>query len=337
MDGADTLERATDGANLTATINSLLERENPAEHLTKFVQEEINAALTENLTSASEASVATTRSSRKRSRELAWCDVLLGTGIAVPSTEFNTPNHFVEMDQLQQAMFLRRIGLNSREEGLLRTKIKEALKLKSIPSPSSMTWADVPAILHGHVPSDTSLQDPPHVSSSEFGDAVILSIIETMKKKFRRVSEMEVVVRVFLMVMIAVSGDCDIWVELQPSVPGHSTFTDFLIRIRSGDTKRFIEVKRTNVNVDLTSATNETAQALREAQILLCTEKVKSPMPFLLTNGTIWSFGSAAKHSDTKIELTHVGNVMINTTNLSDWTRMINYLRAFLCGTWPPT
>ena len=50
MDGADTLEHATDGANLTATINSLLERENPAELLTKFLQEEINAALTENLT-----------------------------------------------------------------------------------------------------------------------------------------------------------------------------------------------------------------------------------------------------------------------------------------------
>ena len=262
--------------------------------------------------------------------------MLQGTGIAVPSTEYNSPNHFVDMSQPQQALFLRRIGigLNSREEGLLRTKIKEALELKSIPSPSLMKWSDVPAILHGQVPSDTQLEDPPDVSSSLFDDAVIQSIIEIMTKKFRRVSEMEVVVRVFLMVMIAVSGDCDIWVELQP---GHSTFTDFLIRIRSGDTKRFIEVKRTDVNVDLTSATKETAQALREAQILLCTEKVKSPMPFLLTNGTVWSFGSAAKHSDTKIELTHVGNVMINTTDLSDWTRMINYLRAFLCGTWPPT
>lgn len=218
-------------------------------------------------------------------RELAWCDVLEGTDIVIPSTEYNSPYHFMDMSQPQQASFMQRMGLDTRENVLLRTKIKEALESKSVPSPSSMKWADVPAIFHGDVPRDTPLQDPPDVSSSVFDDAIIQSIIEIMTSKFRRVSEMEVVVRVFLMVMIAVSEDSEIRVELQPSMTSHSTFTDFLICIRSGDTKRFIEVKRTDINVDLTSETNETAQALREAQILLCTAKVKSPMPFLLTNG----------------------------------------------------
>lgn len=175
-----------------------------------------------------------------------------------------------------------------------------------------MKWSDVPAILHGDVPRDTPLQDPPDVTTSVFGDAIIQSIIEIMRSKFRRVSEMEVVVRVFLMVMIAVSEDSDIKVELQPSVTSHSTFTDFLIWIITRDEKRFIEVKRTGINVDLTS----TAQALREAQILLCSEKVKSPMPFLLTNGTSWS---AAKYTDSKIELTHVWNVSCSITTLHCW------------------
>lgn len=262
--------------------------------------------------------------------------MLEGTDIVVPSTEYNSPYHFMDMSQPQQALFIQRLELDTRGDLLLRTKIKEALKSKSVPSPSSMKWADVPAILHGDVPiARTLLQDPPDVSIGVFDDAIIQSIIEIMASKFRRVSEMEVVVRVFLMVMIAVSEDSDIRVELQPSMTSHSTFTDFLICIRSGDKKRFIEVKRTDINVDLTSETNETAQALREAQILLCTEKVKSPMPFLLTNGTSWSFGSAAKYSDTKIELTHVWNVSSDIATLDSWKMMIKHLRAFLCGTWP--
>lgn len=285
-------------------------------------------------------SVATTRSSRKRSRELAWCDVLEGTGLVVPSREFNTPYHFMEMDQEQQATFLARMGLDERGSALLRTKLNEALQSKGVPSPSTMKWSDVPAILHGGLPRDFLLQNPPDVSSSSssvFDDDVIKSIIEIMASKFRRLSEMEVVVRVFLMVMIAASDCSDIWVELQPSVKGHSAFTDLLIYIKCGEERRFIEVKRTAIHADLSTQTDETAQVLREAQILLCTEKVKSPMQFLLTNGASWSFGSAAKYSDTKIKLTDVWNASCSMSTLESWKMMIMHLRAFLSGTWPLT
>lgn len=245
----------------------------------------------------------------------------------------------MEMNQDQQRFFIQRLGLEARDEALLMANIKEALKMKKIPTPSAMKWSDVSAILQGDIPLIHSpLQDPPDVSFSVFDDAVIQSIIKIMTNKFRRVSEMEVVVRVFLMVMIAVSEieDGDIRVELQPSVRNHSTFTDFLICItRLGETLRFIEVKRTDISVDLTSESNETAQALREAQILLCSAKVSSPMPFLLTNGLVWSFGSAAKYSDTKIELTQVSNVFCDIATLHGWKTMIQHLRAFLCGTDP--
>ena len=91
----------------------------------------------------------------------------------------------------------------------------------------------------------------------------------------------------------------------------------------------YIEVKRTGINVDLTPESDETAQTLREAQTLLCSEKVKSPMPFLLTNETSLSFWSAAKYSDSKIELTHVWNVSCSITTLWGWKMMIKHLRAF--------
>lgn len=52
-----------------------------------------------------------------------------------------------------------------------------------------------------------------------------------MVKKFRRLSEAEVVIRVFLMVLIAVADDDDIRVELEPTFKDHATFTDFIIWI----------------------------------------------------------------------------------------------------------
>ena len=203
--------------------------------------------------------------------------------------------------------------------------------------PNPLFNGDVPAILHGNVPqAATPLQEPPEFSSNVFGDAVIKSIMETMRSKFKRVSEMDVVVRVFLMLLIAVSDySGDIKIELEPSVSGHSTFTDFLISIIASGEKWFIEVKRTSISTDLSSETEETAQALREAQILLCTEKVKSPVQFLLTNGTTWSFGSATRDSDTKIKLTHVWNMSCNIGTVHDWKMMIAHLKLFLCGTFP--
>ena len=109
-------------------------------------------------------STASSRRSRKRAREIAWCDVLEGTGILLPATEFITPHHFVDMNQSQQESFLTPMGLASREQDLLKTKLQEALESKPVPSPSAMKWSDVPAILHGKLPShDTPLVEPPDV------------------------------------------------------------------------------------------------------------------------------------------------------------------------------
>ena len=276
-------------------------------------------------------STASSRSSRKRAREIVWCDVLEGTGILIPATEFNTPHHFVDMNQSQQESFLTRLGLASREQDLLKTKLQEALESKPVPSPSAMKWSDVPAILHGKLPShDTPLVEPPDVTSDLFTDAILESIIHILPMKVRRLSEMEVVVRVFLMVLIAVS-------DKQPTVKDHASFTDFLIWItnRVGEV-RFIEVKRADISVDLTVEADSTAQTLREAHVLLCSRADVKALPFVLTNGASWSFGIAAKHSASKLLLKSVHNVLCSITTLSGWKLAINNLRAFLYGSWPP-
>ena len=54
----------------------------------------------------------------------------------------------------------------------------------------------------------------------------------------------------------------------------HKTFTDFLFVYENGVIKGFIEVKKRGLSADLNAATNETAQAIREAHILLLEKNI---------------------------------------------------------------
>ena len=80
---------------------------------------------------------------------------------------------------------------------------------------------------------------------------------------------------------------------------------------------RFIEVKRSDISVDLTVEADSTAQTLREAHVLLCSRADVKALPFVLTNGVSWSFGIAAKHSASKLVLKSVHNVLCSITTLS--------------------
>ncbi len=114
--------------------------------------------------------------------------------------------------------------------------------------------------------------------------------------------------------------------QLQPFVLGHSTFTDFLFVIANGGGPiGFIEVKRTSEHTDLTSETDTTAQALREAQILICKDHGVESLPFILTNGSMWSYGVAAKHSFTKITLRSVHNIHCELATKNGWEKAMKY------------
>lgn len=74
--------------------------------------------------------VSSTRSSRKRAREVVWVDVFMGdTDVVIPSDEFNTPDHFNTMTASQQARFLRGYNMEDNLENV-RRKVTECLSFK---------------------------------------------------------------------------------------------------------------------------------------------------------------------------------------------------------------
>ena len=103
-----------------------------------------------------------------------------------------------------------------------------------------MSYQDPPRIMTGtiprpSVPSDHYKHDPSDILETFMG------IVEN---KVWNSSEMEVVVRVFLVVIDAVK-DLPVIVRLQPSQDYHTTFTDILFLLSdSGKEVCLIEVKR---------------------------------------------------------------------------------------------
>ena len=85
-------------------------------------------------------------------------------------------------------------------------------------------------------------------------------------------SEMEAVLCV-LFVLEAIKKELNVTVSVQPSIEGHSVFTDFLFRLYDDQKPLcFIEMKRASDYTNITLGTSSVAQALREAHMLLCSE-----------------------------------------------------------------
>lgn len=263
-----------------------------------------------------------------------------GTGIQISDEEYIKPYHFADMNETQQCNFMRRLGLDSENQQFIKVKIKELMQCRAIPSPSAMKWENVKSILHGELPESASQPVPiDDITDSRVSEDFLQLIVALVQKKFRRQSEMEVVVRIFLLVLFVVADlESNIRVELQPSCHGHSAFTDFLIKVTTPlNQVRIIEVKRPDVGVDLLLELDTTAQALREAHILLCNDnQIESPMPFILTNGNVWSCGQAARHTLSKITLESVHTVFCDLSNISGWKSAMKHIKAYISGTWPP-
>ena len=74
----------------------------------------------------------------------------------------------------------------------------------------------------------------------------------------------------------------------------------------------FIEVKSLNTYTSLGAQLQPTAQALREAHILLDKMPAESKLNFILTNSMMWSFGVAQKVGN-KIKLLNYFNIYLNS------------------------
>ena len=162
-----------------------------------------------------------------------------------------------------------------------------------------MKWKDVSKILDGKLPSTNIL---PTVEGETLSDWLKHDMKRYSKVLTNR-SEMEATIRVLSVVMEvvmeAVEEHADIKIELQPSLSNHLIY----LSSSEGSPLLIIEVKNSDVNT-MFGENDCTAQVLREAHITLQDEKCnRQKLPFILTNGAIWSVGIAAKDAH-KIKVT---------------------------------
>ena len=197
-----------------------------------------------------------------------------------------------------------------------------------------MKWSDVARIVYGPIPQTSSVQQ-------EMGTVPLakeLEMVLTRVESFLcRSSEAEAVIRVFIMVVAAIPNTGNIKLSLQPSVSGHSVFTDFLFLATddaSGWPLTFIEVKRFSDSADLSAQYESTAQTYREAQILLCESEWArqglNELGFVLSNSEMWSFAYAKRRAN-RIVITKRFSMYVRDCR----ERVLFCLRSLLMGQWP--
>ena len=130
----------------------------------------------------------------------------------------------------------------------------------------------------------------------------------------------------------------ELWIQLQPSVPNHPVVTDVLITAHNttGTTSlAFIEVKRTSLATHLYLKTDETAQPLRKAQILLQGCINDHQPPFILTNSVERSFGLVQKCGANHIKIVDCFDVHIPVTpEVANVKDLVSLLRQVLNRKW---
>ena len=192
---------------------------------------------------------------------------------------------------------------------------------------------EIPTAREEHVPEE-KIQVPQSLVDN----------LTVVMKYFSNRSEMEANLRVAMVVMGAVccANPPEIVIELQPSLPDHTAVTDFLIVSceRNENTPlAFIEVKKPEITTSLTMRSDASAQALREAHILLQNCKSEKQLPFLLTNSILWSFGLAKKRGPHHISLEDHFTLFVSMEH-PDVTRekmkqLVTIVRQVLKGQWP--
>lgn len=253
-------------------------------------------------------SVQSKRSSRKRSREIYWSEILAGTDADFGDDEYVSTQSFAEMNEAQKSHFFKQREVSDATKKIIVDKLLRALGKEALPLPSNMTWKDAEKILDAIKYDETELmKDLPEHTDTE-------DIFSKLEKIFANKSEMDACIRIIFLLYYVFRNVKGLQIEAQPSFSGHSTFTDFIIRLSVNDKiLLLIEVKRSDINTSLRLRNKETAQIIREVHIALATRD-DSELPFLLTNSIDWSFG-LARRKGSKIEIFSVKHVDLHATN----------------------
>ena len=197
-----------------------------------------------------------------------------------------------------------------------------------LPSPSRMTWEDVNKVLVGEIPKPTQEETMVMINQEE---------IKAMKKRFdfsdttiEKYSEADASARVLVLLLEVVQNiqEVKVSIKCQPTLSGHSTFSDYLINVIHPNKLMIIEVKKFSVTCNLSLPSNEVAQVLREVQILMGNHKHRSSVTFVLTNSMDWSFG-VAERSGEKVKV--VSTCHYNTA-VQDITSVYQHFKACLAN-----
>ena len=160
-----------------------------------------------------------------------------------------------------------------------------------------MTWPDAKRILASEDFRDESelMKDLPTVEERVVQQ--LKNAIVGVNDIFENATKMDACVRILQVLIVVFSTIPEdkrkkVMIHCQPSVDGHTAVTDFLIVIKEDEKpKLLIEAEKASINTDLRLRSDQTAQVIRELHIIAGHD----PLPFILTNAMLWSFGLGMK------------------------------------------
>ena len=253
---------------------------------------------------------ASSSSSKRRKIELSWSEVIDNTTIqderkaivAEVLSELASPMEFSTMiSKRLQCAACKEAEIEGWDEELCRIILQLD---KGLPAPSNMKWSHVHLILDGNIPTNNLLLKDLPVTTEELKTA-LLSKYDFLNHFVANCSEADACQRVVAVLYFIFEQvrDRDILMECQPII----SFTDFLIKVNSGSKSVLIKVKKSAIKTSLMLKTEESAQMLREAHIMITNNKIKELL-FILTNSSDWSIGIAQEAGGNKIKVTTVKN-----------------------------
>jgi hypothetical protein len=282
------------------------------------------------------SSTTTTTSSRKRKRAVVWAEVLeLITGLDDPTTveeniqrSGSTPEMFLSLSTGAREALATYWGIPGWSVNV-EEAIKTVIQAKVLPPPTATSASDIGSILAGKIPSPTMLY---HVPLYKISDST-KAHLQVLSDRFGHTTESEVLIRVVAYVAEVVQS-LDVTVNLDASIQFHPRFTDLFVIWCNNQPVTLVEVKRTKFNTVLREESDETAQVLREVQIVLLSYPKVTALPFVLTNSLTWSFGYAMRKGSRIVVAKHASIMLGGTSADENVQRMLHCLKHVCEGKW---
>ena len=249
------------------------------------------------------ASSTSMSTSKRRKLEATWSDII-NTLTIDGDLKSTLPGEFIKSgstaDYLKQPEFVKqsiceKAGIEGWHDNIAEAIIKSQ---EGIPSPSNMKWDDVEHVLSGNIScSPNGLNDNlPDITKEE--ETHLKSQYTVANSVLTQISEADASCRVITLLLALFRFLSHGKIKCQPTISHHQTFTDYFIKITNGTKCVIIKVKRFDIVCSLRQTSDQVAQVLREAHILLMEQKHLSSLLFVLTNSVQWSFGVAERSGE---------------------------------------